>query len=211
MTAVVYKSYIYIYITVATFCPQRTKQKKTREDEISRCVRHTIPDECLQVWKNMESNWDLDNSYSRQLVPRTTRTQDNSYPRQHVPKTTRTQENSYPGQLVPKTTRTQDNTYPRQLVPRITRTQDNSYPRQLVPTTTRTHVVWYDMIWFDMICHDMIWYDTIPYDIISCHIAIRYHISHHIIPMCDNTYLRRKIVITFLSKSPKSWNFGCVY
>ena len=44
---------------------------------------------------------DLDNSYPRQLVPRTTRTQDNSYPGQLVPKTTRTQDNSCPGQLVP--------------------------------------------------------------------------------------------------------------
>ena len=43
---------------------------------------------------------------SRQLVPKTTRTQDNSYPRQLVPRTTRTQDNSYPGQLVPMTTRT---------------------------------------------------------------------------------------------------------
>ena len=49
---------------------------------------------------------DLDNSYPRQLVPRTTRTQDNSYPGQLVPKTTRTQDNSYTRQLVPKTTRT---------------------------------------------------------------------------------------------------------
>ena len=42
---------------------------------------------------------DLINSYPRQLVPRTTRTQDNSLPRQLVPRTTRTQDNSYPGQL----------------------------------------------------------------------------------------------------------------
>ena len=37
----------------------------------------------------------------------TTRTQDNSYPRQLVPRTTRTQDNSCPGQLIPRTTRTQ--------------------------------------------------------------------------------------------------------
>ena len=97
-----------------------------------------------------------DNSYPIQLVARATRSQDNSYPGQLVPKTTRTQDNSYPGQLVPKTTRTQDNSYPGQLVPKTTRTQDNSYPGQLVPKTTRTqdnsyprqHVpMWYDMIW----------------------------------------------------------------
>ena len=52
----------------------------------------------------------------------TTHTQDNSYPRQLVPRTTRTQDKSYPGQLVPKTTRTHDNSYTRQLVPRSTRT-----------------------------------------------------------------------------------------
>ena len=73
---------------------------------------------------------------------------DNSYPRQLVPRTTRTQDNSYPRQLVPRTTRTQDNSYPRQLVPRTTRTQDNSYPRRLVPRTTRTHVVWYGALSF---------------------------------------------------------------
>ena len=44
--------------------------------------------------------WDLDNSYPRQLVPRTTRTQDNSYPRQLVPRTTRNPDNSYPGQFL---------------------------------------------------------------------------------------------------------------
>ena len=81
---------------------------------------------------------DLDNSYPRQLVPRTIRTQGNSYPGQLVPKTTRTQDNSYPRQLVPRTTRTQYNSYPGQLVPRTTRTQYNSYPGQLVPRTTRT-------------------------------------------------------------------------
>ena len=78
----------------------------------------------------------MDNSYPRQLIPRTTRTQDNPYPGQLVPKTTRTQDNSYPWQLVPKTTRTQDNSYPRQFLPKTTCTQDNSYPRQLVPKTT---------------------------------------------------------------------------
>ena len=62
---------------------------------------------------------DLDNSYPRQLVPKTTRTQDNSYPRQLVPKKTRTQDNSYPWQFVLKPTRTQDNLYPRQLVPMV--------------------------------------------------------------------------------------------
>ena len=46
------------------------------------------------------------------------RIMDNSYPRQLIPRTIRTQDNSYPGQLVPKTTRTQDNSYPRQLVPK---------------------------------------------------------------------------------------------
>ena len=60
---------------------------------------------------------------------------DNSYPRQLVPRTTRTQDNSYPGQLVPKTTRTQDDSYPRQVVPKTTRTQDSSYPGQLVPNS----------------------------------------------------------------------------
>ena len=75
---------------------------------------------------------------------------DNSYPRQLVPRTTRTQDNSYSGQLVPKTTRTQDNSYPRRLVPRTTRTQDNSYPRQLVPRTTRTLLFGYSITrWYN--------------------------------------------------------------
>ena len=79
----------------------------------------------------------MDNSYPRQLVPKTTRTQGISYPRQLVPKTTRTQDNSYPIRLVPKTTRTQDNSYSH----RATRTQDNSYPDpgQFVLKETRTH------------------------------------------------------------------------
>ena len=55
------------------------------------------------------------------------RIMDNSYPRQLVPRTTRTQDNSYPGLLAPKTARTQDNSYPRQLVPRTTRTQQFGY------------------------------------------------------------------------------------
>ena len=50
--------------------------------------------------------WDLDNSYSRQLVPKTTRTQNNSYPRQLVSRTSRTQDNTCPKQLVPNTART---------------------------------------------------------------------------------------------------------
>ena len=61
---------------------------------------------------------------------------DNSYPRQLVPKTIRTQDNSYPRRLIPKTTRTQDNSYPRRLVPRTTRTQDDSYPSKFVPRTS---------------------------------------------------------------------------
>ena len=73
----------------------------------------------------------------------TTRTQDNSYPRELVPRTTRTPDDSYPGQLVSRTPRTQDNyyptqddSYPGQLVPRTTRTQGDSLPAQVVPRTT---------------------------------------------------------------------------
>ena len=53
---------------------------------------------CVGVWFNIKLrikwyriNWDLDNSYPGQLVPKTTRTQDNSYTGQLVPKTIRTQ------------------------------------------------------------------------------------------------------------------------
>ena len=76
----------------------------------------------------------MDNSYTRQLVTKTNRTQDNSYSRQLLPKTTGTQDNSYPGHLVPKTTRTQTqgNSCSKRLEPKTTRTQDRSYPKQLV-------------------------------------------------------------------------------
>ena len=70
---------------------------------------------------------DLDNSYQRQLVPRTARTQDNSYPVQLVPKSTRTQAKSYRGHLVPRTTRTQNNSYLGQFLHRACRIQDNWY------------------------------------------------------------------------------------
>ena len=66
--------------------------------------------------------WIMDNSYPRQLVPKSTRAQDNSYPRQLIPRITRAQDNSYPRRRVPKTTHT-----------KTTRTKDNSYPRRLVP------------------------------------------------------------------------------
>ena len=105
---------------------------------------------------------------------------DNSYPKQLVPRTTRTQDNSYPGQLVPKTTRTQDNSYPGQLVPKTTRAQDNSYPGQLVPKTTRTHVVWYDMKGCDI--------SYIISYIISYHITSHHFTSHHTTPLHTTTH-----------------------
>ena len=104
----------------------------------------------LSIWQKRNNRntsyvfWrDLDNSYPRQLVPRTIRTQDDSYPGQLVPKSTRAQVNSYPRQLVPGTTRTQDNSYLGHRVPRPTRTHDNSYPRQLVLRTTHTQDSFY--------------------------------------------------------------------
>ena len=96
---------------------------------------------------------DLDNSYPRQIVPRTIvpkrpRTQVNSYPEQLAQKGTRTQDNSYPvnsytGHLVPRTTRTQairtqDNSYSRQLVPKTIATQSMSNRRQLIRSVTST-------------------------------------------------------------------------
>ena len=62
------------------------------------------------------SEWDLDNSYPRQCIPRT----DNWYPGRLVPRATRTQINQYTGQPVPKTTHTQDNSYPRRISVRLT-------------------------------------------------------------------------------------------
>ena len=108
------------------------------------CLIGITPRTCLKSvlllnsWLSMPSfnhGWIpviMDNSYPRQLVPKTTRTQDNSYPRQLVLRTTRTQDNSYPRRLVPKTTRTQYDSYPGRLVPKTTRTQDNSYPGRVL-------------------------------------------------------------------------------
>ena len=91
---------------------------------------------------------DLDNSYPRQIVPRTIvpkrpRTQVNSYPEQLAQKGTRTQDNSYPSQLVHRPPCAQDNSYsgnsyPRQLVLMTTRTQDNCYPEHVESKTTDT-------------------------------------------------------------------------
>ena len=74
---------------------------------ISASVSSPVPSEpdsdtenCWASSRSWNSDWetlgvrDLDNSYPRQLVPRTTRTEDNSYPSQLVPRTTRTKDNS---------------------------------------------------------------------------------------------------------------------